>query len=110
MSCVTELPDLVQVARETPDLDVLLVSYDLQLPRADRTTIAARVGKFVQERKWDLPVAVIEADDIEGLGDYFELSGGIPVTLAIDKFGHVVDREEGPCDPARFAELAAHAR
>ena len=110
MSCIAELPDLVQVARESKDVDVLLVSFDLQLPNADMSTVAARVQKFVAERKWGLPAIVIEPSSIEALNERFNLPGGIPVTLAFDKFGHIADREEGACEKARFAELAAHAR
>lgn len=110
MSCVAELPDLVQVARESKGVDVLLVSFDLQLPKADRSTVAARVEKFIEERKWGLPSVVIDPAAIEALNERFDLPGGIPVTLAFDKFGHVVDREDGACEKARFVELAAHAR
>ncbi len=100
----------MQVARESKDVDVLLVSFDLQLPRSDRSTVAARVQKFVEERKWGLSCVVIDPSAIEALNERFDLPGGIPVTLAFDKFGHVVDREDGACEKARFAELAAHAK
>jgi hypothetical protein len=104
------LPDLVKVARENESLDVLLVSYDLQLPRSDRSTVVERVAKFVAEREWDLPVAIVEAADIDAVNERFDLPGGIPVTIAFDRFGHEADREDGPCDHARFVELAAKAK
>ncbi len=100
----------MQVARESKDVDVLLVSFDLQLPRADRSTVSARVQKFVEERKWGLSSVVIDPAAIEALNERFDLPGGIPVTLAFDKFGRLVDREDCACEKARFAQLAAHAR
>lgn len=96
----------MKVAGENKAVDVLLVSYDLQLPRADRSTVVERVSKFVTERRWNLPVAIVEADDIDAVNERFDLPGGIPVTIAIDRQGHIDDREDGPCDHARFTELA----
>ena len=100
----------MQVAREKKDLDVLLVSYDLQLPRADRVTVVSRVGEFVQGRGWGLPVVIAEAGALDAINERFDLPGGIPVTLAFDKQGKLVDREDGPCDRARFEQLFANAR
>jgi hypothetical protein len=100
----------VKVARENDSIDVLLVSYDLQLPRTDRSKIVEQVTKFVALRDWGLPVAIVEAADIDGVNERFDLPGGIPVTLAFDRFGNLADREDGPCDHARFADLAAKAR
>jgi hypothetical protein len=104
------LPDLVKVAGENPSMDVLLVSYDLQLPRADRSTVVERVSQFVGERQWNLPVAIVEAEEIDAVNERFDLPGGIPVTLAFDRFGRIADREDGPCDHQRFTALAVAAR
>ncbi len=100
------MPHLVQVARETTDVDVLLVSYDLQLPRSDRTTVVARVQKFVDEQDWRLPVVIFDALDYDAINERFDLPGGLPVTLAIDATGRIVDREDGPSDRGRFRQLA----
>jgi len=53
----------VQVAGKNKDVDVLLVSYDLQLPRADRSTVAEQVSAFVRKREWNLPVVVFDLFD-----------------------------------------------
>ena len=105
------MPDLVQVAKDNAKnpLDVLLVSYDLQGPRPDRVKVVERLRKFTGQRGWNLPVYVLDAADLEGINERFDLPGGIPVTLAFDKQGKLVDREDGPSTPERFAELAARA-
>lgn len=107
-----ELPDLVQVVSENSkkDVDVLLVSFDLLTPRADRATVSKRVLDFIAERKWDLPAVVFEPVDLEALTGKFDIGGQIPVTLAFDKFGHLADREDGPAEKARFAALFDAAR
>lgn len=102
----------MQVARENSQngVDVLLVSYDLAVPRADRASVGSRVAAFVAERKWNLPVVIFDPADLDALNERFNLPGAIPVTISFDKFGHIADREDGPADKARFAELLLHAR
>lgn len=106
------MPDLVKVARSqaNKDVDVLLVSYDLQLPKADREAMPARVAKFVGNRGWGLPVVIWGESDFDSINERFDLSGAIPATLAFDKDGREVDRCEEPGDEERFAELFAKAR
>ncbi len=105
------MPDLVKVANENREkgLDVLLVDYDLQTPKADPDKTLERVQRFVTARKWGLDVAILRADQIDAFHDRYDLPGPIPVTLAFDKQGQLVDRQEGECDAARFEELAQRA-
>ena len=105
------MPDLVQVAKDNAKnpVDVLLLSYDLQGPRPDRAKVVERLRKFVGDRGWGLPVFVLDAPDLEGIAERFELQGGIPVTLAFDKQGRLVDREDGESSRARFEELVQRA-
>jgi hypothetical protein len=105
------MPDLVQVAKDNAKnpLDVLLLSYDLQGPRPDPERVVARLQKFVCERGWNLPVYVFDAPDLDALGDRFDLPGSIPVTLAFDKEGRLVDREDGPSSKLRFEMLVQRA-
>jgi len=101
----------VQVAREnSKDADVLLVSFDLMVPRADKALVSKRVAEFVAERKWGVPTVVFDPADLDALNEKFNLPGAIPVTLAFDKFGNIADREEGPAERARFASLLESAR
>lgn len=110
--CVEELPELVEVAHahEKRGVATLLLSYDLQIPKADATTILPRVARFVEGRKYDLPVLVYDAPDQEAINERLQLPGHIPVTLAFDKDGREVDRCEGEGSAERFGELFAKAR
>lgn len=105
------MPDLVQVAKDNAKnpVDVLLVSYDLQGPRPDRAKVVERLRKFTGDRGWNLPVLVYDAPDLDGISARFELQGGIPVTLAFDKQGRLVDREDGASSKQRFEELVGSA-
>jgi hypothetical protein len=105
------MPDLVKVANEHAEagLDVLLVSYDLQVPKVDPTKARERVERFVNARRWGVDVALIAAADIDAFHERYGLPGPIPVTLAFDKQGRLVERHEGECDQARFRELAKAA-
>lgn len=105
------MPGLVKVAREARhrELDVLLVSYDLQAPKADATKVAERVERFVAGRKWGFDVAILGAAHFDTFHERFALPGPIPVTLAFDARGNLVDRQEGECDEDRFRELAKRA-
>ncbi len=106
------MPDLVQVARDERNkgVDVLLVSYDLQVPKADREAAVERVRKFVAARGWGFPVAVYGEKGLEAINERLDLPGPIPLTLAFDKHGREVARCEGEADPETFAELFAKAR
>lgn len=101
------MPDLVKVAREArnKDVEVLLVSYDLQVPKVDRTQVGERVRKFVAGRRWGLPVLIYGASGLDELNERLDLPGHIPVTLAFDKDGREVDRCEGEAGKERFDEL-----
>jgi thiol-disulfide isomerase/thioredoxin len=104
--CVEELPDLIAAGREagSDDLVLLLVSYDLQIPEANAATIVPRVRTFVEKFGIEAPVLVYEGD-LEPINERFDLPGHIPVTLAFDRQGKIVDREDGPTEKARFAAL-----
>lgn len=104
--CVEELPDLFAAEREArrDDLALLLVSYDLQIPKANAATILPRVESFAQRNGFEYPVLVYEGE-LDPLNERFNLPGHIPVTLAFDRQGKIVDRSDGPADKARFAAL-----
>ncbi len=104
--CVEELPDLIAAEREarSDDLVLLLVSYDLQIPEANADTIVPRVRTFAEKRGIGAPVLVFEGE-LDPINERFDLPGHIPVTLAFDRQGNIVDREDGPTNKARFAEL-----
>lgn len=109
--CVAEMPELVEVAHEFSGEGgrVIGVSYDLMVPGADSSTIEATMRKFLESRELDIPVLVYDEVDYEAINERFDLPGEVPVTLAIDKTGAIVDRQEGKADKARFREMMRKA-
>lgn len=109
--CVAELPDLAATERAWRERGgaVLTVNYDLMLPDVEPGEVAERVRAFSAERGFDFPVYVYRALDYDAINERFELPGEIPVTLAIDKDGRIVDRQEGSAERERFEELMAAA-
>ena len=109
--CVDELPELVEVAREHHGrgVVVLTVSFDLVTSEAPREDTLKEVGAFVTEQKLDLPVFLYDGPDHEGINQRFGLPGAVPVTIAIDKGGKVVDRHLGRATKERFAALIRRA-
>jgi hypothetical protein len=105
------MPDLVEVAAEHEDegARVLTVSYDLQIAGAKEDVALANVRRFVEARGWRLPVYVYDAPDLDAINEKYELPGPIPVTLAFDAEGNLVDREDGPAGKERFEELMRKA-
>ncbi|HEX6885156.1 MAG TPA: TlpA disulfide reductase family protein [Planctomycetota bacterium] len=109
--CVAELPDLLAAVRahEADGLRVLGVSYDLMLPNKEPEAVRAAVLEFLQGRDLALPTVVFDGPDYDAIDARFELPGPIPVTLAIDRSGQIVERAEGEGTRARFDELARRA-
>ena len=105
------MPDLVQVARKYRDqgASVLLVSYDLQVPKADRVATLEKVRKFVDARGWGLPVHVFDAPTLAAINERFDLPGPIPLTLAFDKEGREVGRLEDAASRDEFERLMLRA-
>jgi thiol-disulfide isomerase/thioredoxin len=109
--CVAELPELVETAHEFRDEGgvVLGVSYDLMVPGVTREGVLEKMRAFVRERDVDIPVLVYEADDYDAINERFELPGQVPVTLAIDREGNIVDRQENQAGKERFAAMMRKA-
>ena len=109
--CVAELPELIEVGREFREQggDVVLVSYDLMVPNAGRDPVRAGVAKFAAKRGIDGAVLIYDAPDLDALNERFDLPGPIPVTLAFDRQGRLVDRADEPADKARFAAMMRKA-
>jgi len=105
------MPDLVEVARTYQERGarVLLVSYDAQLLDGPAAEIEEHVRAFVAKREWGLPVHVATAASLKAIEERWDLPGPIPVTLAFDKDGKLVDREDGPSERERFEELMRRA-
>lgn len=109
--CVAELPGLVETAHEFEGRggQVVLLSYDSMVPGVGRDGALQLVEAFVSRRKIDVPVWIFEADNYDAINARFDLPGEIPVTLAIDRRGKIVDRQEGRADKRRWAEMMERA-
>ncbi|HTF89715.1 MAG TPA: TlpA disulfide reductase family protein [Planctomycetota bacterium] len=109
--CVAELPHLMEVAREYEAKGgrVVLVSYDIMVPGAKREKALADVRAFAKERGIGVPIVIYEAPNYETINEHLNLPGGVPVTLAIDANGKVVDMQDGETDKARFVQLMEKA-
>lgn len=105
--CVAELPELVRVHDEFADRGggVIGVSYDLMVPGPTHESIAAKMDGFARARGIDFPILIYDADDYDAINEHFALPGQVPVTLAIDRAGNVVDRVEGQAGIERFRAL-----
>ncbi len=109
--CVAELPELNEVARTFAGRGaaVLGVSYDLMLAGATREELLPRMRSFVDSRGLSIPVLIYDAADFDAINARFDLPGEVPITLALDREGRIVDRQEGRADEARFTEMIEKA-
>jgi thiol-disulfide isomerase/thioredoxin len=109
--CVEELPELVEIAHEFKDSggDVLLVSYDKMVKNDGAEAVRTMVSKFATKRGIDPPILIYDAPDLDAINERFDLPGPIPVTLAFDRAGKLVDRVDDQAGKARFAEMMRKA-
>jgi thiol-disulfide isomerase/thioredoxin len=109
--CVAELPDLLAVGRQFRGQHgvVLTVSYDLMLPDVTPAEVLKQMQAFVAARKIDAPVYIFNAPDYEAINQRFGLSGPVPMTVAIDPTGRVVDRRAGQAGRAGFSAMMKKA-
>ncbi|MCP3916269.1 MAG: TlpA family protein disulfide reductase [bacterium] len=109
--CVVELPELLEVgeAYEAQGGRVLGVSYDLMVPVQGTEAIEDELRAFLTKKGFALPTLIYDELDYDSINAHYELPGEVPVTLAIDKDGNVVDRQEGSAGKARFEEMMRKA-
>ncbi len=105
------MPDLVKVVRkyEKDGGAGLLVSFDMQLAEQSAEKTAETLRAYLGKRDWGLPVLLYKVADVEPVQQRFDLPGGIPVTLAIDREGKIVDRQEGEGSVERFEAMMKKA-
>ena len=109
--CIAELPELMKVGAEFEEAGgrVVLVSYDLIVPDAEREDARRRVTEFARKHGYGVPILIYDAPDYEAINARFDLPGGVPVTIALDATGKVVDVQDGEADEARFREMMQRA-
>lgn len=105
--CVAELPDFLATGREFRDRNAvaLTVSYDLMIPDVTRDGVLKAMRSFVAERKIDAPVLIYDGPDYDAINERFGLPGPVPVTIAIDATGTIVDRHAGQATRVEFREI-----
>ncbi len=105
--CVAELPDFLATGREYRDHNavVLTVSYDLMIPDVTRQGVLKAMRTFVTSHKIDAPVLIYDAPDYDAINARFGLPGPVPVTIAIDAKGTIVERHAGQATREQFHEL-----
>ena len=105
--CVAELPELLEVAREYRGRGgvVLTVSYDLMVPEVTKDEVVKQMVGFVAARKMDVPVLIYNAADYDAINQRFGLPGPIPMTIAIDRAGAVVERHAGRAGKDKFTAM-----
>ena len=109
--CVAELPDLLEVGRRFRGRGgvVLTVSYDLMVPDATPAGALKQVKEFAAARKIDAPVYIYNAPDYEAINQRFGLPGPVPMTIAIDRAGKVIERHPGKAGRAGFESMMQRA-
>ncbi len=109
--CLAELPDLMEVAAEFSARGgvVLSVSYDYMIPGITREEALEKMRDFVAEKEIDFPVLIYDAEDYDAINERFDLPGPIPVTLAIDRKGAIVDRYADQADKDRLTAMMQKA-
>ncbi len=109
--CVAELPEFLAVGREYRDRNaaVLTVSYDLMVPDATKDDVLKAMRGFVAARKIDAPVLIYDAPDYDAINERFGLPGPVPVTIAFDGTGKIVERHAGSATREQFELLMRKA-
>ena len=100
---MAEMPELVQLHRETnrEDLEVIAVSLDLVSGGLGSTR---HIGSFAKRREWDVTHFALEGDN-SNLGELFGAGRSIPYT-AVFRDGKLVDGHTGALGKEGFRELA----
>lgn len=104
---MAELPELLAVAprAHAAGAEVFGLSYDMMVAGADVEGLPKTMARFLNKKGFDLDVLLYDADDYDGINELLGLSGEIPVTLAVNGAGQIVDRQEGSASRERFEEL-----
>ena len=109
--CVAELPDLQKARKTLNDQggEVLAISLDLSPRGASLEDIRARMPAFLAQRELDLPVIIYNNPDVFSITERFQIPGGIPFTVAIDRKGEVVASHSGQASLEEFEDLVHQA-
>lgn len=95
--CVEEMADL-RVIRSTfgPEVSLIGVSLDDMLP-GDRQVSKRKVTEFLDRQRIAFP-NVYYVGNSDALGDFLRFDGAIPITIAFDRGGRELWRQQGRLD------------
>ena len=88
---------------------VIGISQDLFVPDSTEQSSLAAVKKVAAARGVTFPMLILKDRTLDGLNALFNLPGPVPCTLALDKDGREVDREEAGADEERFRQMMRRA-
>lgn len=105
--CVEELPDLADLHTKFVEEGggVVGISYDLMVPGPGEDAVLSMVSRFATGREIPFDNYIFDDEDYSRINEWLELPGPVPVTLAIDAKGEIVDRQEGKAGPERFEAM-----
>lgn len=105
--CVEELPDLAELHEkfEGQGGEVVGVSFDFMVPGPTEASVLQLVQRFAEGRELPFENFIFDDTDYDRINERLGLPGPIPVTLAIDAGGNIVDRQEGKAGPERFEAM-----
>jgi thiol-disulfide isomerase/thioredoxin len=104
--CCDEMPELVAAASEfkAQGADLVLISYDM-LKDLEPKAVVLKVEDFAERHGIDAPILIYDSRDFDAMNAHFKMPGGVPVTLAFDRAGVLVDIQDGEADQDRFEEM-----
>ena len=95
--CVEEMADLRAIGSTFGSrVSVVGVSLDDMLP-GDRAASRKKVVAFLDRQRIAFP-NIYYAGNADALGDYLRFDGAIPITIAYDRAGHELWRQQGKLD------------
>ena len=107
------MPELVELHRawKSKGVRIEAVSVDRLWGDASSPVTVEALAGFAREHGFELPLAVVRGteEDLERLAAHYGIGTGIPVTLAFDAGGELVDKEEGSAERERFEAMIEKA-
>jgi hypothetical protein len=74
-----------------------------------REQVLKQMREFVAARKIDAPVYIYDASDYDAINQRFGLPGPVPITVALDRSGKIVDRHAGKSGRDGFTAMMKKA-
>ena len=102
------MPELVQLDTEWKEKGVRVLAVSVDMADSQHTIdTPEQIGAFAEARDMTMPVLAFEGDTRDLLR-HFGLQA-MPLTLAVNAAGEIVDSEVGAASKERFEEMIASA-